>query len=128
MNIADVEFRYRERVAEILTHGEWTNDPERELAEVTLKLLDLQTSAKSGGEPSELPRCEERLRDVLAWTRALAFHPALKQRRGQFASFVHPEKLDFDNLVAREFSFPLLLTLFEGPGGRTPAPRRLPLA
>ena len=28
MNIAEVEFRYRERVAEILTRGEWANDPE----------------------------------------------------------------------------------------------------
>ena len=45
----------------------------------------------------------------------LAFHPELKQRRRQFASFVHPEKLDFDNLVAREFNDPQLPTLFEGP-------------
>ncbi|HYT88700.1 MAG TPA: FAD-dependent oxidoreductase, partial [Gemmataceae bacterium] len=115
MNIADVEFRYRERVAEILTRGEWANDPERELAEVVLKLLDRQTTAKSQGDAAESARCEERLRDVSAWTRVLAFHPALKDRRRQFASFVHPEKLDFDNLVAREFNFPELPTLFEGP-------------
>ncbi len=55
------------------------------------------------------------MRDVSAWARALAFHPELKQRRRQFASFVHPEKLDFDNLVAREFHYPELPTLFEGP-------------
>ena len=115
MNIADVEFRYRERVAEILTHGEWANDPERELAEVALKLLDRQAAAKTGGDATESARCDERLRDVQAWARVLAFHPELKKRRGQFASFVHPEKLDFENLVARDFNYPEFPTLFEGP-------------
>ena len=52
----------------------------------------------------------------MAWARVLACHPELKNRRGQFASFVHPEKLDFDNLVAREFNDPEFPTLFEGPG------------
>ena len=115
MNIADVEFRYRERVAEILTRGEWATDPERELAEVVLALLDRQASAKTTGVATETARSEAGLNDVLAWTRALAFHPELKQRRSQFASFVHPEKLDFDNLVAREFNDPHVPTLFEGP-------------
>ena len=46
MNMAEVEFRYREQVAEILTCGEWANDPERELAEVALHLLDRQACAK----------------------------------------------------------------------------------
>jgi len=46
MNIAEVEFRYRERVAEILIRGEWANDPERELAEVVIQLLDRQATAK----------------------------------------------------------------------------------
>ena len=49
MNIADVEFRYRERVAEILPRGEWANDPERELAEVALRLLDRQAPQKQRG-------------------------------------------------------------------------------
>ena len=115
MNIADVEFRYRERVAEILPRGEWANDPERELAEVALQLLDRQEAAKRTGDGSESARCEERLRDVSAWARVLAFHPDLKQRLRQFVSFVHPEKLDFDNLVEREFNDPKLPTLFEGP-------------
>src|ERR1700722_16268548 len=94
MNIADVEFRYRESVAEILTHGEWANDPERELAEVVLKLFDHQATAKTRGDAMEWARCDQRLRDVSALGRVLAFHPELKQRRSQFASFVHPEKLD----------------------------------
>jgi NADPH-dependent glutamate synthase beta subunit-like oxidoreductase/NAD(P)H-flavin reductase len=115
MNIADVEFRYRERVAEILTRGEWANDPERELAEVVLKLLDRQATAKTLEDAKDSARCEELLCDVSAWTRALAFHTELKQRRRQFASLVHPGKLDFENLVSREFTVPELPTLFEGP-------------
>jgi NADPH-dependent glutamate synthase beta subunit-like oxidoreductase/NAD(P)H-flavin reductase len=115
VNIADVEFRYRERVAEILTGGEWCNDPERELAEVTLKLLDRQATAKARGETDELVRFERQLRDVSAWARVLAFHPDLRNRRHQFASFELPSKLDFENLVEREFHYPELPTLFEGP-------------
>jgi NADPH-dependent glutamate synthase beta subunit-like oxidoreductase/NAD(P)H-flavin reductase len=115
MNIADVEFRYRERVAEILTQGEWATDPERELAEVALRLLDSQAAGRSSDDAAEMTRCAERLKDVSAWARVLAFHPELKQRRRQFASFVHPEKLDFENLVPREFNDPQLPTLFEGP-------------
>ena len=76
MNIADVEFRYRERVAEILAHGEWANDPERELAEVALKLLDRQAAAKAKVDADESARCEDRLRDVLAWARCWPFMPS----------------------------------------------------
>jgi NADPH-dependent glutamate synthase beta subunit-like oxidoreductase/NAD(P)H-flavin reductase len=115
MNIADIEFRYRERVAEILPRGEWATDPERELAEVVLQLLDRQATAKAQGDASELAQCEERLRDVSAWARVLGFHPRLEARRRQYTSFVRPEKLDFENLVDREFNDPELPTLFEGP-------------
>ena len=115
MHIADIEFRYRERVAEILTQGEWANDPERELAEVTLQLLDRQAAAKTAKDAAESAQGEERLADVQAWARVLAFHPELKERRRQYASFVHPEKLDFENLVARDFHYPNYPTLFEGP-------------
>lgn len=115
MHIADLEFRYRERVAEILTRGEWASDPEREMAEVVLQLLKRQASAKTSADAEESARCEQQLFDVAAWARALGFHPELKQRRHQFVSFVHPEKLDFDNLVERHFIEAKLPTLFEGP-------------
>ncbi len=115
VNVADVEFRYRERVAEILTRGEWADDPERELAEVALKALDRQAGAKAAGVAADAAHCDRVLRDVLDWARAVAFHPALKERRRHFASFVLPEKLDFENLVERRFELPILPTLFEGP-------------
>ena len=93
-------------MAEILTRGEWANDPERELAEVVLKALELQATAKTMLDAAESARCERILGETAAWARVLAFHPKLKQRRQQFASFVHPEKLDFENLVARDFPNP----------------------
>lgn len=106
VNIADVEFRYRATVAEVLPRGEWANDPEREMTEVVMRLLD---------QGSESVGSDERLGDVSAWARVLAYHPDVTQRRRQFVSFVRPEKLDFDNLVAREFNYPKFPTLFEGP-------------
>ncbi|MBY0522100.1 MAG: FAD-dependent oxidoreductase [Gemmataceae bacterium] len=115
VNIADVEFRYRERVAEVLSRGEWADDPERELAEVAVRLLDRQTAARARGDEPEVAHAEAMIHDVSAWARAVAFHPALKERRRHFASFVHPEKLDFENLVPREFISRELPTLFEGP-------------
>jgi NADPH-dependent glutamate synthase beta subunit-like oxidoreductase/NAD(P)H-flavin reductase len=115
LNVADIEFRYRERVAEILPNGKWANDPERELAEVALYLLDRQAHAKTAKDSDELARCDHQLADISAWARALAFHPQLHERRQHFASIVHPEKLDFENLVAREFNHPEFPTLFEGP-------------
>src|SRR5205085_2616351 len=56
VHVADVEFRYRERVAEVLPRGEWANDPEREMAEVVLRVLDRQATAKLPGESSEAAR------------------------------------------------------------------------
>ncbi len=69
MNIADVEFRYRERVAEVLTRGEWATDPERELAEVALHLLDRQAAERAQGDADAAAQYERRLQDVLHWAR-----------------------------------------------------------
>src|SRR5262249_9756060 len=81
VNMPDVEFRYRERVAEVLSRGEWADDPERELAEVAVRLLDRQTAARARGDDAEVARIEAMLGDVSAWARAVAFHPELKERR-----------------------------------------------
>src|SRR5262249_21231219 len=113
MNVTDIEFRYRQMVAEILTRGELADDPERELAEVALRLLDREAAAKASTNADESARCRDQQEDVIAWARVLVYHPELKLRRQRFASFAHPEKLDFDNLVPREFTDPKLPTLFE---------------
>jgi NADPH-dependent glutamate synthase beta subunit-like oxidoreductase/NAD(P)H-flavin reductase len=115
MDIAEREFHYREIVAELLDPGPFTADPERELAEVVMHLLDRQKTAKTAQNKAELDALETSLHRVADWVRALAFHPELKQRRQAFASFVLPEKLDFENLVPRRFPLPTLPMVFEGP-------------
>src|SRR5262249_12918142 len=84
MNVTDIEFRYREGVAEVLTHGEWADDPERELAEIAIRLLDREAAAKKAGNGADSERCAELLARVKEWTRVLAFHPALRERRHLF--------------------------------------------
>jgi hypothetical protein len=52
---------------------------------------------------------------VLAWTRALAFHPALAPRRRGFASFHVPHKTNYAELVPRVRPRPELPEYFVGP-------------
>lgn len=113
-DVADIEFRYREVVAEVLDPRQFTNDPERELAEVVVRQLRRKKQFDAAKHPAELAAIEERLRRIADWVRVLAYHPALKDRRRGFASLVVPEKLDFDNLVPRRY-LPELPMVFEGP-------------
>lgn len=110
----ELEFAYREVVAEVLEPSALTADPERELAETTLRLLARKEAARKL-QPEVAAACEEQLVRIADWMRALAFHPSLKARRRGFASFVTPEKLDFDELVPRVFPKIELPMLFEGP-------------
>ena len=111
-DIADAEFRYREVVAEVLEPGQFTHDPERELAEVAARLLP--DKDRDVADPAGAQRRAELLAVVAAWARLLAFHPELKERRHGWSSFVLPEKLDFENLVPRVYSTTLPM-VFEGP-------------
>ncbi len=111
MKVEELEFRYREVVAEVLEPGVFTTDPEREMAEVVARLQI--TGSKKENDPKAAWR-EQSLQIVADWMRALAFHPSLKARRLAFSSFVIPEKMDFDELVPRRYmqSLPMV---FEGP-------------
>ncbi len=111
MNVEELEFRYREVVAELLEPGVFTTDPEREMAEVVSRLM---MSGAKGETDGKRAWNEQALQAVTEWMRALAFHPKLKGRRQGFTSFVIPEKMDFDDLVPRRFlqSLPII---FEGP-------------
>ena len=115
MKIPELEFAYREVVAEVLPGRDLTADPERELAEVVIRLLD--DAPKANGAPADerSTRRERNLARITAWVRALAFHPNLAPRRQRFASFVLPEKLDYDALVPRVFGGTSLPMVFEGP-------------
>jgi NADPH-dependent glutamate synthase beta subunit-like oxidoreductase/NAD(P)H-flavin reductase len=104
---AAVESAYREAVDARMPDAALSADPERELAEVTMALLEAPASGRGG--------TEEPMAAVLAWTRALAFHPALAPRRRGFASFHVPHKTDYAELVPRVRPRPDLPEYFVGP-------------
>ena len=110
MDCAALECDYRKIADSLFPDGHLFNDPERELAESALRLLERDPESKClGGTVAQ------QLDKVAAWARALAFHPTLNARSKEWALFFRPEKLDFENLVERNFPDPKLPTLCEGP-------------
>jgi NADPH-dependent glutamate synthase beta subunit-like oxidoreductase/NAD(P)H-flavin reductase len=99
MDPVELEFAYREVVDELLPEASLTSDPERELAVVCTALQEAAEDADAAEEPRAAS--EAKLAAVRAWARALAFHPALAQRRKQIASFHVVHKTDYNELVAR---------------------------
>ncbi len=85
-NVDEMEVRYRRVVTSVLANLSLAGDPERELAETGLRLLDA-------------PNRSADLEIVKQWARALAFHPKLHIRSAHFSSFHQPEKLDYEHLV-----------------------------
>jgi NADPH-dependent glutamate synthase beta subunit-like oxidoreductase/NAD(P)H-flavin reductase len=104
---AELESRYREVVDTLMPDATWSADPERELAEVSSRLA---AAVEAKQEGAEVP-----LAAVLAWARALAFHPALVERRKRFVSFHLPHKTDYAELVPRVRPRRELPELFVGP-------------
>ncbi|HUI27180.1 MAG TPA: FAD-dependent oxidoreductase [Candidatus Kryptonia bacterium] len=94
MDPVELEFAYREVVDALMPDAALTADPERELAVVT-------TTLQAVIDRTHDEIAEARLAAVEAWVSALAFHPALAQRRRQFTCFHVPHKVDFDELVPR---------------------------
>ena len=90
---AATESSYREIVDAVMPDAALSSDPERELAVVTMTLVE-QTE-------KGVAEAASRLEAVLAWTRAVAFHPALATRRKSFASFHVTHKTDYAELVPR---------------------------
>jgi NADPH-dependent glutamate synthase beta subunit-like oxidoreductase/NAD(P)H-flavin reductase len=110
LDLAALERDYRHVTTAIFPDGYFESDPERELAETALRLLERDPNAKNGGETAA-----QQLDKVALWARALVFHPALKERSRGWALFFRPEKIDFENLVECEYTRPSVPTLFEGP-------------
>lgn len=94
----ELEFAYREVVDELIDDAALISDPERELAVVCTML---QTSLESASDAEERNKAQSRLAKVEAWVKALAFHPALSQRRKQITCFRMPHKVDYNELVPR---------------------------
>jgi NADPH-dependent glutamate synthase beta subunit-like oxidoreductase/NAD(P)H-flavin reductase len=107
MDVEVLESAYRAVVDAVQPDAALSADPERELAELTLALEEAAAQKQEGAE--------ERMGTVFAWTRALAFHPALAHRRRRFASFRVPQKTDHAELVPRVRPRPDLPEYFVGP-------------
>jgi NADPH-dependent glutamate synthase beta subunit-like oxidoreductase/NAD(P)H-flavin reductase len=99
----ELEFAYREVVDELMPDASLTSDPERELAVIWSLLQSrlLPDAAASADSNDARAGVQTKLAKVEAWVRALAFHPALNERRKQITSFRVPHKVDYDELVPR---------------------------
>jgi len=112
MDPVELEFAYREVVDAVTPDATLTSDPERELAVVT---ATLQATIDTAEDPGVRAAAQAQLAAVEAWVQALAFHPALTERRRQFVAFRVPQKLDYDQLVAHVRPRADLPELFMGP-------------
>ncbi len=104
----ELEFAYREVVNALMPDAALTADPERELAVITTTLQATIAQTHAATAKAQLSAVE-------AWVTALAFHPALAQRRRQFTCFHVPHKVDFDDLVPHIRPRRDLPELFMGP-------------
>ena len=102
-----LESAYRAVVDALQPDTALSADPERELAEVAAALQRAVAEEQEGAD--------DQLATVRAWTRALAFHPALARRRQTIASFHVPHKTDHAELVPRVRPRPELPEYFQGP-------------
>ena len=105
------EFAYREVVGARMPDVPLSNDPERELAQITMQVLADQKSADAAVSASAAGH----LAAIETWVQALAFHPALAQRRERYSCFHVPGKLDHEELVERVRPRADLPELFVGP-------------
>ncbi len=112
MDPVALECAYREVVDALCPDAALTADPEREVAVVTAAL---QKAIKTAPDNAALLSARTQLSAVEAWVRALAFHPALAQRRSRFTCFHVPRKVDHDDLVPRIRPRPELPEFFMGP-------------
>src|SRR4029450_11629675 len=90
-DLSELEFRYRELVDRVLSRTPLAEDPERELAEVGLAVLEAADSE------NDAARVARDLDAIEHWAKALAYHPALRNRSSSYSSFKVPENLDYDN-------------------------------
>ncbi len=114
-DLSELEFDYRALVDRRLSHAPFAEDPERELAEAGLAVLEAAEAAKTENIPERMAIAQEDQETVRKWSAALAFHPSLKERSAHFALFKIPETLDYQNLVHIERFDPQLTEKFRGP-------------
>ena len=115
MDPVELESAYRAAVDAVLPDEILSADPERELAEVTTALLAIIEAKGDAVDATARAEAQTRLAAVEAWIGALAFHPALADRRHRFSCFKVPHKLDHNELVPRVHARPDLPEYFVGP-------------
>ncbi|MFN8006359.1 MAG: FAD-dependent oxidoreductase [Terriglobia bacterium] len=98
-DLSELEFDYRALVDHHVPQAPLADDPEAELAEVGLLVLEALESAKTESSAEKLAAAQQDIETIRRWCLALAFHPALKTRSAKFPSFKTPEPLDYQNLV-----------------------------
>ncbi|HLX60027.1 MAG TPA: FAD-dependent oxidoreductase [Planctomycetota bacterium] len=111
LDLNALEGAYRLIVDEIVPDGSLATDPEREFAHVALALEKQAERAAAGARAGMSKKFEP----VVAWGRALSFHPVVKKRARKWVLLVRPEKMDYENLVERKFDSGNNPTLFHGP-------------
>ncbi len=101
--------------SEILTGPAPQSDPELEFATAAVRLMKREIEARESKNDAALSAIQKDLDALAAWGRALAFHPAHRKTRKNWSLLFQPERMDPENLVAREFNNPAVPTQFIGP-------------
>ena len=89
-DLSELEFNYRALVDRHFSQASLAEDPEAELAEVGLLVLEALENAKAHHSPEELTVAQEDLQTIQKWCLALAFHPSLKSRSEKLPSLKTP--------------------------------------
>ncbi len=114
-DLSELEFDYRSLVDRHFSQASLAEDPEAELAEVGLMVLEALENAKARHSPEELTVAQEDLQSIQKWCLALAFHPSLKSRSEKHPSLKTPLPVDYQNLVQIDRCDPHLPEKFQGP-------------
>ena len=101
-DLSELEFDYRALVDRCLAQEHLAEDPEKELAEAGLSVLERAERAKAQDSQEAIKGSLQDLAIIQKWAAALAFHPALRNRSASFSLFKTPEVLDYQNLVKIE--------------------------
>ncbi|HEX7881019.1 MAG TPA: FAD-dependent oxidoreductase, partial [Candidatus Eisenbacteria bacterium] len=112
-NLAAAEAAYRDVIDRRLPPAAGTDDPELELGRIAVLLMQVETTARTES-PEVLAGVQADLDTVGAWATLLAYHPEFRGTSGRWTIFFRPHKLDFEELVEREFDDPAVPTLFHG--------------
>jgi NADPH-dependent glutamate synthase beta subunit-like oxidoreductase/NAD(P)H-flavin reductase len=114
-DLSDLEFNYRALVDRRLAQAPFAEDPERELAEAGLAVLEALETAKAQNSPEQMTIVQADLATLHKWSSALAFHSSLRERSAPMSLFKMPENLDYQNLVHIDRFDAQLPERFRGP-------------